>query len=317
MSRIIRSKRNTPFVQIDKTGPEDPNLSWKAKGILSYILCKPDDWQIYVAELSKHAKDGKDATASGVNELIKAGYITRKQKHSGDGKFAGYDYEVVENPIDATVSGKSRHGKRTVSGKSVNGSSVNGKTENGKPETTNNDLTNNDLTKERKNESERENQPKEEIEETPLPAKASQPSKKVAPKKVSKPGPVDDSFLTEEIPDLGQKHWTEVARAMAAYFKDENGFGPEEWRMMCDSAGGHVKPLVITTLWAGKAKPFELVNWRNHTGKLTNWIRNNITADRTTEAKVKSMDKNKIPERLKVNDQGYHREIKVSRAPTS
>lgn len=127
----------------------------------------------------------------------------------------------------------------------------------------------------------------------------------------------DDSFLTEPIPDLGQPHWTEVATKMAEYFKDENGFGPIEWRYMCDSAGGSVDPMVITTIWAGKAEPYELLNWKKHTGKLTNWIKNNLKSDRTTEAKIKSLNKGSTNERLKVGAFGNQpqREIVVSKVP--
>lgn len=98
MSIIKRSKRDTPFVQIDKRGLHDPNLSWKAKGILAYILSLPDDWQLYVKELTKHAKDGKDSTARGMNELIDAGYIIREYSERQEGKFTGYDYTVYETP---------------------------------------------------------------------------------------------------------------------------------------------------------------------------------------------------------------------------
>lgn len=128
---------------------------------------------------------------------------------------------------------------------------------------------------------------------------------------------VDESFLTEPIPDLGQKHWTEVATMMAAYFKNENGFGPMEWKMMCDSAGGSVEPIVITTLWAGKAQPCELLNWKKHTGSLTNWIKNNLKSDRQQEAKIKSMNKGNTNERLKIGSFGNQpqREIIVSKVP--
>jgi hypothetical protein len=128
MATIKRAKRDTPFVIIDKTALQDNRLSWKAKGLLAYLLSLPDDWKVYVKELSKHATDGRDATNTAIKELIKVGYITRERVRGEDGQFTGWDYTVTEN------------------GFSVNGKPENGKSENGKSVTTNNDYTNNDYT---------------------------------------------------------------------------------------------------------------------------------------------------------------------------
>ncbi|NKQ22767.1 helix-turn-helix domain-containing protein, partial [Brevibacillus laterosporus] len=75
MVRII--KRENPFVQIDKTPINDDRLSWKAKGLLVYLLSKPDDWTIMIIDLIKHAKDGRDSVYSGLKELEHAGYLSR------------------------------------------------------------------------------------------------------------------------------------------------------------------------------------------------------------------------------------------------
>jgi uncharacterized phage protein (TIGR02220 family) len=103
MSTIKRSKRQTPFVQIDKRPLQDKSLGWKAKGILAYLLSLPDDWQLYVDELKDHAKDGRDSTSGGLNELIKHGYVTRHKKRSEGGRFKGYGYTVYETPQNQPV----------------------------------------------------------------------------------------------------------------------------------------------------------------------------------------------------------------------
>ena len=69
MIRVI--KKENPFVTIDKTCLKDDRLSWKAKGLLCYLLSLPDDWDIYVSELINHAFDGRDSTAAGLRELPK------------------------------------------------------------------------------------------------------------------------------------------------------------------------------------------------------------------------------------------------------
>jgi len=118
--KIHRIKSTDNFVVLQKTVLQDGNLSWKAKGLHCYLMQLPADWQINVADLSNRSKDGRDATASALSELQKAGYVKRTKISDEGGKFAGYDYEVHEVKI-STTNGK------TVNGFSVNGLSVNGK----------------------------------------------------------------------------------------------------------------------------------------------------------------------------------------------
>lgn len=94
----IRTHKNKNYTVLDNTALKDENLSWQAKGLLSYLLSLPDDWQIYISELQTHAKNGKASTANTINELIDAGYITRSRlKNKSTGKFEGYEYHVYES----------------------------------------------------------------------------------------------------------------------------------------------------------------------------------------------------------------------------
>ena len=57
--RVYKESGN--FVTVHKSFIHDDNLSWKAKGILLYLLSRPDDWRIYETELNKHSSDGRDS----------------------------------------------------------------------------------------------------------------------------------------------------------------------------------------------------------------------------------------------------------------
>jgi ABC-type lipopolysaccharide export system ATPase subunit len=72
----IQKKRNN-FVMLDKGFLDDPRLSFKAKGILAYLLSKPDNWKVIVKDLINHSQDGKKAVYSGLREL-KNTAITKK-----------------------------------------------------------------------------------------------------------------------------------------------------------------------------------------------------------------------------------------------
>ena len=95
---IIRTKKNNNFTTLDNRGLQDKNISWQAKGMLAYLLSLPDDWHVYVSELQNHALNGKDSTASILNELISAGYIRRNIRRDS-GRFSGYNYTVYETGI--------------------------------------------------------------------------------------------------------------------------------------------------------------------------------------------------------------------------
>ena len=112
--RVNKDKDN-PYVIINKQFLEDSKLSWKAKGLLSYLLSLPDDWQIYESELVKHSKDGRDSTKSAIKELIDNGYIERERKRDEKGMLKHYEYSVYERSIHI---GKSNVGKSNV-GESV------------------------------------------------------------------------------------------------------------------------------------------------------------------------------------------------------
>lgn len=152
---IIRtSKRENPYVMIDKYGLNDERLSWKAKGLLAYLLSKPDDWQVYESDLIKRAADGRDSVRTGLRELEKYGYLSRRQIRGENGSFGHMEYIVYERPItlddteEITADGKSVHGEKSP--QTENPSTGNPMT--GKPTTENpllliNDLTKNDLTK--------------------------------------------------------------------------------------------------------------------------------------------------------------------------
>lgn len=138
---IIRTKKADNYVVLDKFGINDDRLSWKAKGLLVYLLSKPDDWHVYEADLVKRSTDGRDAVRAGLRELEKYGYMIREQLRGENGSFSRNEYIVYERPV-------------TVDGKSVIGSCSpqtdfpsTGKTSPDNPPLLSNDLLlNNDLT---------------------------------------------------------------------------------------------------------------------------------------------------------------------------
>lgn len=127
--RVYKESGN--FVTVHKSFIHDDNLSWKAKGILLYLLSRPDDWRIYETELNKHSSDGRDSLRTGIKELEEAGYIHRTRRRNEKGQLREYEYQVFEQPnqIGKTYVGKTNIGKsNTTNNNSTNNNNTNNET---------------------------------------------------------------------------------------------------------------------------------------------------------------------------------------------
>lgn len=120
-------KESGEFVTVHKAFIHDASIGWKAKGILLYLLSRPNDWKIYETELIKHTSDGLSSLKSGIKQLEEAGYIKRVRKRDDKGRMQGYDYEVYEQPNHMRKSNvvnendNSIHMRKSNVGKSNNG----------------------------------------------------------------------------------------------------------------------------------------------------------------------------------------------------
>lgn len=101
----IRKDPNNPYVMVNKGFVYDSSLSAKAKGILLYLLSRPDNWQVYEMEISKHFTDGREAIRSGLKELVFTGYIKRTRERDEKGRLRKMNYEVFEIPQQVTKDG--------------------------------------------------------------------------------------------------------------------------------------------------------------------------------------------------------------------
>lgn len=96
---IRRAKRRTNFTMISNVGLRDKNLSFKAKGLLAYMLSLPDDWVFYETELVKHSTDGLASIKTGLKELQDNGYLIRKRERNEKGQLKSTDWVVNDEPI--------------------------------------------------------------------------------------------------------------------------------------------------------------------------------------------------------------------------
>jgi hypothetical protein len=83
------------FTHVSNDVISNNKISWKAKGIYSYLKMIQDvGLTCSISELMGNAKDGKEAVQSGIKELETYGYLKRTPVQDEDGRFIGYDYHV-------------------------------------------------------------------------------------------------------------------------------------------------------------------------------------------------------------------------------
>jgi hypothetical protein len=83
---------------MNKKGLDDKRLSFKAKGILAYLLSKPDNWKANITHLSKVSKDGRGSIRTGLQELEEYGYLTRRPIRNEDGTIKEWESIICEIP---------------------------------------------------------------------------------------------------------------------------------------------------------------------------------------------------------------------------
>ena len=68
---IIRVKHNkeNPYFMLNRAAVNDDRLSFKAVGILTYLLSKPDNWVVREDDLAARHTEGTHAVRSGLKEL--------------------------------------------------------------------------------------------------------------------------------------------------------------------------------------------------------------------------------------------------------
>lgn len=98
MVAVIRVHKTKDYTVMSNAHFREKNMSLKAKGLLSQMMSLPDDWDYSIMGLTTLSKDGKDSVMSALNELEKFGYLKRTRLTDEHGRFAGYDYDIFEQP---------------------------------------------------------------------------------------------------------------------------------------------------------------------------------------------------------------------------
>lgn len=101
---FIREPRDRSYTVVDNTFIRDERLSWRAKGLFTYLLSLPEDWKIYLSEIQKHSIDGETALRSAVSELVTYGYLETERRKDSSGRWCGIEYKIIEIPQESPIN---------------------------------------------------------------------------------------------------------------------------------------------------------------------------------------------------------------------
>ena len=73
------------FVRILNATAQDERISFRARGLLAYVLSKPKDWRHNAANLAAQSTEGVDTIQSAFRELAALGYLKKTLGRSSSG----------------------------------------------------------------------------------------------------------------------------------------------------------------------------------------------------------------------------------------
>lgn len=95
---VFRIEKNKNYTVMSNHHLRNATLSLKAKGLLSQILSLPENWDYTLAGLSRINRESVDAIRTAVQELERAGYVTRSRERKENGQLGGTEYVIREEP---------------------------------------------------------------------------------------------------------------------------------------------------------------------------------------------------------------------------
>ena len=94
---VFKIEKNSNYTVMSNYHLRDKNLSYKAKGLLSFMLSLSDDWDYSLAGLCSISKEGRDGIRSILKELQEYHYL-EIEKVRGEKGYFEYNYLIYEIP---------------------------------------------------------------------------------------------------------------------------------------------------------------------------------------------------------------------------
>jgi len=110
MSKLIieRLKHRERYGILDMSAIEDERLSLKGRGLLIYLVSRPQPWNISIESIAAQLKDGRDSVQSAFKELETLGYLEQCRSKGTNGQPVETTWTVYEVSQKAAPPMKSK-----------------------------------------------------------------------------------------------------------------------------------------------------------------------------------------------------------------
>jgi len=102
---IIRAAHRKQFAVVSSEVLEDARISFKAKGLLTYLLSRPEDWEVQEKHLATVSTEGVSAVRSAIAELREHGYAEKRKILNRDGTIHHWETAVFERAKEDPTPG--------------------------------------------------------------------------------------------------------------------------------------------------------------------------------------------------------------------
>ena len=111
MNNVVRVEKIKGFTTVANAPFNDSRLSWEARGMLAYLLTKPDSWEVRMGDLISQSPGSRTIVRRIFKELETYGYLTRERQRQENGTFRWL----------TTIREKSNQGTKTTGGSTTDG----------------------------------------------------------------------------------------------------------------------------------------------------------------------------------------------------
>ncbi len=97
MSSILRKDRlpATNYTIVSNEALRDTRLSFKARGLLSYLTSHSEGWEVSITSIASQNGCGESQVKSALKELRDLGYL-RLERHTSRGRVIGWEYVMLD-----------------------------------------------------------------------------------------------------------------------------------------------------------------------------------------------------------------------------
>ena len=114
-------RRADHFTPLSNAVLNDERLSFRARGVLTWLLSKPADWSTRSDAIAAHSpKEGREAIRTAMRELEQLGYLVREKEQDERGRWSTFQ-TIYEEPVTRENPSPEPEPRKPGSGKATFG----------------------------------------------------------------------------------------------------------------------------------------------------------------------------------------------------